>query len=133
MRGSCSGGTRSGGRTAGLEHSVLTSGQAIQELLPTYSRVDPEHRAGFSVGWTFDEEAPAGEEPARVLTVPFSNYKTGVFTYDGDTDRYWILQHINGADKEYVDATHGGERGGGVQRAVLYTDVSRVPGTPPAA
>ena len=114
-------------QTAGLEHSVLTSGQAIQELLPTYSRVDPEHRADFSVGWTFDEEAPAGGEPARVLTVPFSNYKTGVFTYDGATDRYWILQHINGADKEYVDA-NSGERVEVSNVLVLYTDVSRVPG-----
>ena len=114
-------------QTAGLEHSVLTSGEVIQELLPTYSRVDPEHRAGFSVGWTFDQEAPAGGEAARTITVPFSSYKTGVFTYDEDAGRYEILQHINGADKAYVDANTG-EQVAVSNVLILYTDVSRVPG-----
>ena len=114
-------------QNAGLEHSVLTSGEVIQELLPTYSRVDPEHRAGFSVGWTFGEEAPAGGEAAGVITVPFSSYKTGIFTYDEAAGRYKILQHINGSDKAYVDANTG-EQVAVSNVLVLYTDVSQVPG-----
>ena len=114
-------------QSAGLEHSVLTSGAVIQELLPTYSRVDPDHREGFSVGWSFDEEAPAGGEEAEVLTVPFSSYKTGTFTYDRDTGRYEICQHINGADRDYVDANTG-EQVEVSNVLVLYTDVSQVPG-----
>ena len=42
-------------RSAGLEHSVLTSSETIQELLPTYQRVRLDHEEGFQVGWTFQE------------------------------------------------------------------------------
>jgi hypothetical protein len=35
-------------KTMGLEHSVLTSGEKILELLPTYSRVELEHDQGYS-------------------------------------------------------------------------------------
>lgn len=35
-------------RSAGLEHSVLTSSETIQELLPTYQRVRLDHEEGFS-------------------------------------------------------------------------------------
>lgn len=69
-------------RSAGLEHSVLTSSETIQELLPTYQRVRLDHEEGFQVGWTFQEGPEAGGEAAEILTVPFSTYKTGVFEYE---------------------------------------------------
>ena len=72
-------------RSAGLEHSVLTSSETIQELLPTYQRVRLDHEEGFQVGWTFQEGPEAGGEAAEILTVPFSTYKTGVFEYDPDS------------------------------------------------
>ena len=57
-------------RSAGLEHSVLTSSETIQELLPTYQRVRLDHEEGFQVGWTFQEGPEAGGEAAEILTVP---------------------------------------------------------------
>ena len=41
------------------------------------------------MGWTFAKDAPAGGQPAEKLTVPFSNYKTGYFTYDKETNLYF--------------------------------------------
>ena len=112
-------------KNAGLEHSLLTSSEKLLEQMP--SRFRQEHEEGFQVGWTFSEEAPAGGQPAGTLTVPFSSYKTGTFTYNEGAGRYEILQHINGADKAYVDANTG-EQVAVSNVLVLYTDVSRVAG-----
>lgn len=69
-------------KNAGLEHSVLTSGDKIQELLPTYKRVTLAHKDGFDLGWTFGEGGGTPAASVSKLTVPFSSYKTGVFTWD---------------------------------------------------
>ena len=112
-------------KTAGLEHSLLTSSEKVLEQMP--SRFAREHDDGYEVGWTFSETAPAGGQAAEKLTVPFSSYKTGHFTYDAQLGQYLIEQHINGDDVPYVD--------GNVDQAVavsnvlvLYTDVSTVKG-----
>lgn len=57
-------------RSAGLEHSVLTSSETIQELLPTYQRVRLDHEEGFQVGWTFQEEPAAGGRRRRPSVSP---------------------------------------------------------------
>ena len=69
-------------KTMGLEHSVLTSGQTIQNLLPTYG-IRLEHKDGFSypVSFLMEGETASGD-PAETVSVRFSDYKTGVFTYD---------------------------------------------------
>ena len=111
-------------KNAGLEHSVMTSGDTILKLLPTYSRIRQQHKDGYIVGWPFTEEAPAATAgKATVLTVPFSNYKTGVFTYDEATKRYLVEEY----GKPYVDANNG-EQVGVNNVLVLYTDVSSIKG-----
>lgn len=90
-------------RSAGLEHSVLTSSETIQELLPTYQRVRLDHEEGFQVGWTFQEGPEAGGEAAEILTVPFSTYKTGVFEYDPDSGLYLVEEY----GEPYVDGNTG--------------------------
>ena len=112
-------------KTAGLEHSLLTSSEKILEHLP--KKFAQEHDSGFGVGWTFDEDAPAGGEAAVKLTVPFSSYKTGHITNDAQQNHNHNEQHIDKQDIPYVD--------GGTNEAVtvrnvlvLYTDVSRVKG-----
>lgn len=112
-------------QNAGFEHSLLTSSEKILEQFP--SRFSREHGDGFQVGWVFDREAPAGGQAASQLTVPFSTYKTGHFTYDGESGQYLVWQHINGSDRDYVDGTTG-EQVGVSNVLVLYTDVSNVPG-----
>lgn len=112
-------------KTAGLEHSLLTSSEKILEQMPSRFRLD--HEAGYEVGWTFAQEAPAGGERADKLTVPFSNYKTGYFTYDAEQNRYQIQQHISGGDVAYVDGATG-EAVTVSNVLVLYTDVNPVKG-----
>lgn len=110
-------------RSAGLEHSVLTSSETIQELLPTYQRVRLDHEEGFQVGWTFQEGPEAGGEAAEILTVPFSTYKTGVFEYDPDSGLYLVEEY----GEPYVDGNTG-EQVAVKNVLVLYTDVSKLSG-----
>lgn len=109
---------------AGLEHSVMTSGQTILELFPTYTKLRQEHKEGYIVGWSFTEAPPAATAAqATVLTVPFSNYKTGLFTYDPESKLYMIEEY----GKPYVDANT--DQQVGVNNVlVLYTDVSAIKG-----
>ncbi len=111
-------------KSAGLEHSLLTSSDRVLEQLP--SRFRRDHEEGCGVDWIFSKE-PLPGDAAVTLTVPFSNYKTGYFTYDAETNRYWIEQHINGKDVPYVDGA-GGEPVGVSNVLVLYTDVGQVKG-----
>jgi len=80
------------------------------------------------VGWTFSKEPPAGAgEKASSLTVPFSNYKTGHFTYDADQNQYLIEQHIDGKDVPYVDGSDS-QPVTVSNVLVLYTDIGSVKG-----
>ena len=110
-------------KNAGLEHSLLTSSEKILEQMPSRFRL--EHEAGFDVGWTFEKEAPAGGQPAAEITVPFSNYKTGLFTYDAGSGQYRIEQQIDGENIPYVDGQTG-EAVAVDNVLVLYTDVAQV-------
>ena len=112
-------------KTAGLEHSLLTSSEKVLEQMPSRFRLD--HEADYQVGWTFAQEVPAGGERANKLTVPFSNYKTGYFTYDAELNRYQIEQRISGEDVPYVDGATG-EAVAVSNVLVLYTDVNPVKG-----
>ena len=83
-----------------------------------------DHKDGYTVGWTFTEESPAANAiAAKKLTVPFSEYKTGVFTYDEESKLYMISQY--GGD--YVDGNTG-EQVGVTNVLVLYTDVNSIKG-----
>lgn len=111
-------------KNAGLEHSVLTSGEKIQELLPTYKRVTLAHKEGFDCGLTFlgEGETPKGK-PNESVTVKFSNYKTGVFTYDPEEKLYLVEEY----GEPYVDGNTG-EQVAVTNVLVLYTDVAAIKG-----
>ena len=110
-------------RNMGLEHSVLTSGETIQELLPTYG-YRMEHREDFSYPVRFlDEGERAQGEPGTRVSVTFSTYKTGVFTYDPETGMYAVEEY--GAP--YLDGNTG-EQVQVKNVLVLRTNVSNVPG-----
>ena len=111
-------------KNAGLEHSLLTSSEKVLTQMPSRFRL--EHEEGYQVGWTFEKEAPEGGQPAKELTVPFSTYKTGYFTYDDG--QYLIAQSLDGSDPiPYVDGQTY-EPVGVSNVLVLYTDVSLVKG-----
>ena len=109
---------------AGMEHSVFTSGQVIGELFPTYSRLRQTLREGYTNPLRFVEDGtPAGGQSARTISVKFSNYKTGVFTYDPDSGQYLVEEY----DQPYVDGNTG-EQVAVTNVLVLFTDVSRIAG-----
>ena len=111
-------------KNMGLEHSVLTSGETIQELLPTYKRVTLEHKEGYTYPMTFLEaEETASGTPAAQVQVKFSNYKTGVFTYDSASGLYKVEEY--GAP--YVDGNTG-EQVAVKNVVVLFTDVYAIKG-----
>lgn len=110
---------------AGYEHSLLTSSTNLVEQMPSWFR--QEHKDDYQVGWTFDEQLPTGGEAAAELTVPFSTYKTGYFTYDQESGQYAISQHINGNDHTYVDGNTD-EPVLVSNVLVLYTDISVIAG-----
>ena len=111
-------------KNAGLEHSVLTSGDTILELLPTYKRVTLEHKEGYDPGLSFLSPGEKAQgEKAETVTVKFSNYKTGVFTYEFGTGLYRVEEY----DAPYVDGNTG-EQVAVKNVLVLYTDVSQIKG-----
>ena len=111
-------------KTMGLEHSVLTSGETIQELLPTYKRVTLEHKEGYTYPMSFlGAGETASGAPAGKVQVKFSSYKTGVFTYDSASGLYRVEEY--GAP--YVDGNTG-EQVAVKNVVVLFTDVSAIRG-----
>lgn len=111
-------------KTAGLEHSMFTSSEKILDQMPSRFRL--EHQEGYQAGWTFSKDLPDSNAPeAAKLTVPFSTYKTGYFTYEDG--KYTARQTLDGTDIPWVD----GQTGEAVEVSnvlVLYTDVSLVKG-----
>lgn len=87
-----------------FEHSLLTSGQAITDML--VQRELEEHSEGYTYEMTFaDGYAPAGGESADVVTVPFSSYKTGVFRYDVLSGLYKAEEY----GEPYIDGNDGSQ------------------------
>ncbi|HPE15714.1 MAG TPA: DUF3048 domain-containing protein [Oscillospiraceae bacterium] len=104
-------------KNVGFEHSVFTSGEKITSLWPTY-KFRKEHNEGYTYEMEFaDDGTPDGAAALRI-TVRFSSYKTGVFTYDAESGRYLIEQY--GAP--YVDGNTG-EQVGVTNVLVLRTEI----------
>lgn len=98
-------------RSYSLEHTVVTTGDAITERFAGYTNLRQEHRDGYTYEMNFaGDGTPANGAPAQKITVPFSNYKTGVFTYDPDTGRYLVEQYggpyVDGDTGEQVSVTN---------------------------
>ena len=106
---------------SGMEHSVMTSGETISELMPTY-KYRLEHNDGFEVGWNFGEADEEGDT-CNYVTVPYSEYKTGIFTYDKEKELYLVEEY----GKPYIDGNTQ-EQLGVKNVLVLYTDVNIISG-----
>lgn len=111
-------------KNAGLEHSVLTSGEKITELFPTYKKLRKTHDDGYTAPLTFVEDGtPTTGGTAGTITIRYSNYKTGVFRYDVATGHYLVEEY--GAP--YVDANNG-QQVAVTNVLVVFTDVKAIPG-----
>lgn len=110
-------------RENGKVHSVVTSGETILELFPTYS-FRQEHEEDYVYEMQFAEDGtPAGGQQASTITVPFSSYKTGVFTYDPESGKYLVEEY----GSAYIDGNTG-EQVSVTNVLVLRTDCSLIPG-----
>ncbi|MDD3346323.1 DUF3048 domain-containing protein [Oscillibacter sp.] len=110
-------------KTAGYEHSLLTSGEKITEYLAK-DHFRTEHKDGYAYTQSFgDDGTPAGGSTAEHLKVKFSSYKTGTFDYDAASGTYLIGQY----GKEYVDGNTGAQVGV-TNVLVLETDISVISG-----
>lgn len=85
--------------SAGMEHSMMTSGENITEYLKQ-SGLTLTHQSDFKFPVTFVEDGtPTNGTDATNVTVQFTSYKTGVFTYDPATKLYQITEF----DEPYID------------------------------
>ena len=94
-----------------LEHTMVTTGQAIQEQFAGYDHLRLEHEEGYTYDMAFAEDGtPAGGMAAGTIDVPATNYKTGRFVYDEETGRYageeYGDAYIDGATGEQVEVTN---------------------------
>ena len=110
-------------KSAGLEHSVLTSSEKIQTLFPTYG-YRLEHKDGYIYPMSFAEDAaPAEGQQAGTVTIKYSNYKTGIFRYNSETGLYYVEQY----GKPHTDANTG-EQLAVKNVLILKTDISNIKG-----
>ncbi|OUN22112.1 hypothetical protein B5G34_08745 [Flavonifractor sp. An82] len=97
-------------QTYSLEHTVVTTGQTITDLLPTYN-IRLDHKEGYTYEMEFAEDGtPADGVTANQITVPVSTYKTGRFVYNEDTGKYGVEEYgspyIDGNTQEQVEVTN---------------------------
>ena len=91
-----------------LEHTVVTTGEAIIQRFAGYTNLRQEHKEGYVYDMTFTEDGtPSGGASAQQIQVPFSHYKTGVFQYDAQSGRYLVEEY----GKSYIDGNTGEQVG----------------------
>jgi len=110
-------------RNLGYEHSVITSGETITTLFPGYA-FRKRHASGYTYKMSFSQDGtPKGGRTAAEVKVPFSQYKTGVFTYEPGTGTYLVSEY----GKPYVDGNTG-EQVAVTNLLILRTRCSNIPG-----
>lgn len=97
------------GQYYAVEHSLLTSGEAVAAMLEKENKT--AHAEDYQYQMAFaDDGTPDGGQSAVTVTVPFSNYKTGVFRYDGASGLYLAEEYgepyIDGNDNTQVAVTN---------------------------
>ena len=102
--------------TMAVEHTVVTSGEKIQDTFENYY-FRQEHESGYTYDMAFAEDGtPQDGKDAVTMTVRYSNYKTGVFSYDPESQLYMVEQY----GKPYEDGNTG-EQVGVTNVLILYT------------
>ena len=110
-------------KSAGYEHSMLTSGEKILGYLAK-GVFRSEHASGYTYPQTFtDDGTPAAGTAAAKITVKYSYYKTATFTYDTSSSQYLVGQY-GGA---YVDGNTG-EQVGVTDVLILETSIGVISG-----
>ena len=91
-----------------LEHTVVTTGESIIQRFAGYTNLRQEHKEGYVYDMAFAEDGtPVNGSAANEIQVPFSNYKTGLFTYDAGSGLYMAEEY----GKAYIDGNTGEQVG----------------------
>ncbi|MBE6972261.1 MAG: DUF3048 domain-containing protein [Ruminococcaceae bacterium] len=116
-------------KTAGFEHSLFTDEARIQKLLSgSLSKMRQTHNEGYSLPLTFAEDAaPANGQSANSISVKYSYYKTGLFTYDTQSETYLVGQLVDKQNGPYVDGNND-QQVAVTNVLVLCTDVNPIKG-----
>ena len=89
-------------QTMAIEHTTVTTGDLINEWLPTYN-FRLEHEEGYERNLKFAEDAaPDGGSPALDISVSFMGLKTTTFLYNSEDKLYYLSQH----GREYKDGNN---------------------------
>lgn len=110
-------------KRAGMEHSLLTSGEKLTEAFNSGS-FRSDHREGYIYPVVFSSfDSLRGGTDAKSITVKHSPVKTGLFEYDAAALRYKVFQngdrHIDGTEDVQLEFENV---------FVLESDVSRIKG-----
>jgi len=91
------------GKKFALEHSLVTSGEAILNTLSKNGlRLEHDEEYVYTQAFAKDGTPKSGDH-AEKIQVPFSRVKTGVFLYDSLTGEYRVEQY----EEAYVDGNSG--------------------------
>lgn len=105
------------------EHTMYITASDIADYLAS-SSLRTEHEEGFSMQQSFVEDGtPSDGSAATVITVPFSGYKTGEFTYDAASGKYLVSEY----GSAYVDGTTG-EQVSVTNVIIIMTNISTIEG-----
>lgn len=110
-------------KNAGYEHSMLTSGENIQEYL-NQGHFRMEHKSTYTYPQRFAQDGtPSGGTEATSVAVKYSYYKTATFDYDASAGGYAVGQY----GKAYIDGNNG-EQVVVTNVLVLETSISVIAG-----
>ena len=116
-------------KTAGYEHSLFTSEERIEALLSgALSKMRQSHKEGYALPLTFAKHGtPAAGQSANTLSVKYSYYKTGLFTYDPEREIYLVSQTVDGQNGPYMDGSNS-QQMAVTNVLVLCTDINPIKG-----
>lgn len=105
------------------EHTMFITASDVANFVAT-SGIRTDHEDDFSMQQSFVEDAtPADGSAAKIVTVPFSTYKTGEFTYDEETGKYLVSEF----GQAYTDG-HTGEQVSVENVLIILAEVRSIPG-----
>ena len=108
-----------------FEHTLMTFGDRLEKYT-SENGWRLKHEAGYQYPVTYAKDGtPAGGTNATDISVEFSSYKTGTFTYDPATKLYMIGQYGG----PYIDGNTG-EQVGITNLLILRASISPIPDSP---
>lgn len=112
-------------KSAGLEHSMMAKGDVIDSYIAEQKSARILYEDDYDpYSMTFaDTATPEGDTAAKVVSITFSSYKTGVFEFNEEDKLYYVSQYgkplTDGEDSAQLTVKNV---------LVLYANVSQIPG-----